>query len=559
MRRKWFATICSLLCCLLFASYAFANNGDSRGSRFAVKIPAIYINVTDESVDVTVGEYKTLKASVYPENATNKELVWMSSNPAVVKVDNNGNIVGVSEGTAYVYVSTTDGTVSNKIYVTVKPKRIVPTAIMLNTSYVELVIRGESKKLEATVEPANATNKSIYWSSSNANVVAVDGNGVIKPIGVGTAIVTAKTVEGGQIATCTVKVYSLHPEREVKSLEVSENVFQLMTNESLKFKVYAHFEDGSQKEVTFDQEIIYQMFPTTIAEVKNGIIKSKNRSGKGEVKIYYNGKTVKVPVIVSKNSVEELHPSAQQVTLHAKKRTQEIELIAIYKDGTTKDVTDLATWTTDNSEVAEVERGLIKAVDEGIAKITARYDNQTAIITVDVVSEQKQLEGLTASDKNIQLFVEQEDEVKIWALYSNGEKEEVTDEDGIVWQPKNRSIVDVVDGVIVAKKPGKTSIIATYKGKSISISIVVKEKEVTRIEASTKRITLKEGEEKNIKVYAYYNDGKKVDVTKEVMWYTKREEIAIANEGIVRGIKRGTTTVYAKLNGKVAYIVVTVK
>lgn len=558
MWKKWRIAMLFFLCCLSFSSYAFADNHVGQMSKLIAKVPAMYIKVNDEFVDITVGEYKTLKASVYPENATNKEIVWMSSNPAVVKVDNNGNIVGVSEGNAYIYVSTIDGTVSNKIYVTVKAKRTIPTAITLNASYVELMARGKAKKLEATVEPENAVNKTVYWSSSDTNVVTVDENGVIKPIGVGTATITAKTAEGGQVATCVVKVYSLHPENEVRSLDVSEDAFQLMTNESLKFKVYAQFEDGSQKEVTFDKEIVYQMSSAAIAEVKNGIIKAKNRSGKGEVKIYYKGKYVKVPVTVLKNTVEELHPSARQVTLHSKKQTQEIELLAIYKDGTTKDVTDLAVWMTDNSEVAEVERGLIKAVNEGIATVTARYENQTAIITVDVVSEPKQLEGLTASDKNIQLFVGQEDELKVWAVYSNGDKEEVTDEDDIVWQPKNRSIVDVVDGVIVAKKAGKTSIVANYKGKSITISVVVKQTEIVRLEVTAKRITVKEGEVKNVKVYAYYSNGKKVDVTKEVMWYTKREDIAIANEGIVRGIKEGMTTVYAKWNGKIAYIAVKV-
>ncbi len=64
---------------------------------------------------------------------------------------------------------------------------------------------GETVQIDATVLPADATNKDVRWSSSNENVCTV-ANGVVTATGYGTAIVMASTIEGGYTASCTVKV-----------------------------------------------------------------------------------------------------------------------------------------------------------------------------------------------------------------------------------------------------------------------------------------------------------------------------------------------------------------
>lgn len=77
------------------------------------------------------------------------------------------------------------------------PSANVPTTgISLNATQFTMNI-GESKTITATVSPSNATNKNVIWSSSNTNAVTVSSSGVVKAVGTGGAVVTAKTVSGG--------------------------------------------------------------------------------------------------------------------------------------------------------------------------------------------------------------------------------------------------------------------------------------------------------------------------------------------------------------------------
>lgn len=79
------------------------------------------------------------------------------------------------------------------------------TGVRLDKTSAELEVGG-TLKLTATIEPANATNQNVSWSSSDKNVATVDENGTVKAVAAGTAVITVKTADGGKEAACTVTV-----------------------------------------------------------------------------------------------------------------------------------------------------------------------------------------------------------------------------------------------------------------------------------------------------------------------------------------------------------------
>ena len=79
------------------------------------------------------------------------------------------------------------------------------TGVSLNNPTLSLTPGGATGPLVATVFPANATNQAVTWTTSNAAVATVV-NGVVTPLGVGTAIITATTEDGAKVATSTVTV-----------------------------------------------------------------------------------------------------------------------------------------------------------------------------------------------------------------------------------------------------------------------------------------------------------------------------------------------------------------
>lgn len=169
-------------------------------------IPVTGVRLDRTSMTFTeIGQSATLTAIIEPADATNKNVIWSSSNPNVASVD-NGVVTAVGEGTAVITVTTVDGGKTATCIVTVTLEKVVPVeGVRLDKSSLYLTRTGQSVQLIATVEPSNATNKNVTWSSSNT-AVAVVNNGVVTAVGNGEAIITVTTEDGGKTATCTVTV-----------------------------------------------------------------------------------------------------------------------------------------------------------------------------------------------------------------------------------------------------------------------------------------------------------------------------------------------------------------
>ena len=169
----------------------------------------ISVSVTGVSLDKTEivlveGSNQTLTATVEPTNATNKGVTWSSDHEAVATVDQNGTVTAVKAGTATIMVTTADGSKTAACEVTVNAPTKPVTNVTLEPTTLTLEA-GSTGKLTATVEPSDATNQTVTWSSSNPEVATVD-NGVVTAVSVGEAIITVTTEDGSKTATCKVTV-----------------------------------------------------------------------------------------------------------------------------------------------------------------------------------------------------------------------------------------------------------------------------------------------------------------------------------------------------------------
>lgn len=151
------------------------------------------------------GDKQTLVATIYPETAKNKNILWYSYDENIAKVDDKGEVTAVSPG--WVRVRATSEENAYEAYCNINVKPVNVTGVMLDKESVEMFV-GDRVALTATVLPENATDKSLSWTVDKKNVVTVDRNGYVKAIGSGNVTVTVKTVEGGFTASCTISVRS---------------------------------------------------------------------------------------------------------------------------------------------------------------------------------------------------------------------------------------------------------------------------------------------------------------------------------------------------------------
>lgn len=161
------------------------------------------IRIDPESLALTVGETGQLEASVLPENAGYGEILWTSSDESVAIVDRNGLVTALAKGTATVTATEDSSKVTATCEVTVSG--IPVESVTLDKTELEMRA-GDTETLTATVNPVNADDSEVSWTSSDEAVASVSQNGEVTALGAGNAIITAEA--GGITAECSVTVIS---------------------------------------------------------------------------------------------------------------------------------------------------------------------------------------------------------------------------------------------------------------------------------------------------------------------------------------------------------------
>lgn len=167
--------------------------------------PVKSLTLSPESMTLYVGNSQQLNAIITPQDAYTQDLRWMSSNSNVATVNGSGVVTARGVGSAIITAITTDGSnLSATCAVTVI--NIPVESVTLNTSELQMN-EGDYYYLSANVQPYNAYDRSLTWTSSNPRVATVTSNGRVNAQAVGTTIITATTNDGTNIsAACRVTV-----------------------------------------------------------------------------------------------------------------------------------------------------------------------------------------------------------------------------------------------------------------------------------------------------------------------------------------------------------------
>ena len=169
-------------------------------------IPVTGVTVDPTTGTLNVGETLTLTATVAPSDATNQNVTYSTSDDAVATVTSAGVVSGVGAGTATITVTTEDGGFTATCEVTVSAATVAVTGVTVSPESDSIAV-SETLTLTATVAPADATNKTVTWSSSDDTIATV-ADGVVTGVAAGTATITVTTQDGGFTDTAEITVTS---------------------------------------------------------------------------------------------------------------------------------------------------------------------------------------------------------------------------------------------------------------------------------------------------------------------------------------------------------------
>ncbi|MBZ9636639.1 Ig-like domain-containing protein [Clostridium sp. FP1] len=387
------------------------------------KVPAPTYAVTGVSLDkstanTTSGQSIELTATINPENATNKNVTWTSSNPLVATVASGAgakaNVKATGVGTATITVTTEDGGKTATCTIKVADVPVPVTGVSLNKTTADLTAAGELK-LTATINPENATNKNVTWTSSNPLVAKVTGSAEamadIKAIGVGTATITVTTEDGGKIATCIIKVAKVPaPTYAVTGVSLDKSTVNTTSGQVIELIATINPENATNKKITWksSNEAVATVTGSTQSKANvsaigagTAIITVTTEDGGKIATCLITVETTTSPEI-ELNAVVKIEQKKVTVSVDNIKALNQQITIAIYKEN--KDIAFIDQLTADSAGKAVFNtileagkyHGLVKASNASLSTKLDFEIVQTGIsIKVEGVSLNKTTESVT--------------------------------------------------------------------------------------------------------------------------------------------------------------------
>ena len=191
--------------------YATATDGSGCNDYLTVTVsntvPVTSVTLNHSALSFEEGQCASLSATVCPDNATNKNVNWTSSNNSVATVS-NGIVSAVAKGSATITATAADGSGCCDCCLVTVTGDVLVTSITVSPPSTTMTV-GDSAFLNATVCPENATKKSVCWSSSNTDIATVNKlTGLVMAQRAGNATIYATACDGsGVVGCCSVRVH----------------------------------------------------------------------------------------------------------------------------------------------------------------------------------------------------------------------------------------------------------------------------------------------------------------------------------------------------------------
>lgn len=490
--------------------------------------------VTFDKSALTVYKNETVKlnAEVYPESAPNKNLIWSSSDPDVVTVE-DGFIAGLKNGSAVITCTTEEGGYTAKCTVTVKTKA---EGVKLESASAK-VYTTKGFYIKASVIPSDATNKTLTYKSANTKVATVSSKGYVTGVGAGKTTITVTDSEGHK-ATFSVTV--------LKKVQVTSINLNYMTKSIYTGKTVNLDEEIFPENATY-QGVEWISSDKKIATVsENGVVK-----GIAPGKVRITCQSVDNPM-VSQTCLVTVKVKTTDVKLNYSKITvytttsKTLSATVLPENATNKNVT----WESEDPGIATVDKnGVVKGKKVGTTYIVCTTSNSGKIATCKVTVKKGVLSKSIKLNKTKLTL----DDGKSYTLKATFNPTNTTTKT-CTWTSSNKKVVTVTSkGVITAVGPGTATITCKTKdtGKIAKCTVTVKKVTPTSVVLDKSTYQVAYGKTLQLKATVYPTNSS----DQSLVWTSSNPKyVKVSSTGKVTGLKAGKTvtiTVKTKSGNKV--------
>ena len=340
------------------------------------------ITIAPEALNLETNETAKVTATVLPENAYSAKFEWSSSNPDIVAIDEEGNVVAKAAGNANIIATATDGSgVTAQIPVTVVYTHATALTITPATVLFEV---GNRQTLTATLDKDTNKAADIVWTSNNPEVAEiVITEGVVEVVGkaIGETNVIAQLKNGNEVVlekTIPVKVdatmattLAVNPAQVMLETGGKTTLVAVVDDKASNPKISWYVEEGGEQYVSVDENGVVTALAVTPAAVK-----VYAATGDGSNLTAYSEVTV-VATLVENVTIALADPNDDNQLMN----TETVRLVANLTGTTNKNII----WTSSDEAMATVE------VVEGVAVVTA--GSKTGEVTIFATIEGTNIRG----------------------------------------------------------------------------------------------------------------------------------------------------------------------
>lgn len=203
------------------------------------KVSVTELDLGDYYDTMVVGEKQLLSVTVLPFDATETNITYSSSNTAVATINGMGRIAAVSVGNTTITAACDEKQMSFTLKVTMEENDEVPVNdIEIGNFEDELDVNG-TMSLSATVLPADATDNTVTYKSSNTSVATVNSSGEVKGISKGSVKIY---ITAGNV----IKEISLTVKEPTTGIEINKDYLVLEIGEEFRLEAVAKPEKAEQ-------------------------------------------------------------------------------------------------------------------------------------------------------------------------------------------------------------------------------------------------------------------------------------------------------------------------
>ncbi|WP_057829901.1 beta strand repeat-containing protein [Colwellia sp. TT2012] len=518
------------------------------------------ISLSPQDASTPVGTAINYQAFAFYSDGSKRNITqfgaWSSSEPEVAVIDfvgaKSGQATAFSVGTTAITISfdgiikSTSLTVSNAVVTKLQISPLDPSVpVGIEGQFTAIAYYSDN----TTVDVTHSAN----WLVDNYTIAAVIPNGEFsgyaKALSQGTTQLTA-SYKGQSSST----IITVSP-AVLESLSLTPTQVVVPAGTTQQYQLFGVFSDSTNHELT--NFASYQSSKPSIASIDATALASAHINSTSAVTITatYNGMQTTASLSVSEGLLAyiTIEPTVQSIPVGHKAH---LEARAFYTDGITKDITELATWSVDDGDIASVDNtyadaGSVLGISEGIVTITASFEGELAASIVTVTTAVLSSVNITPVVKTIAAGLTQQ--YHLFAIFSDSTSRDVT----LVsdWTSAEPQAVTIdSEGLATTYQEWQTTITGSYQGLNATASLTITGAIANVLQITPTNPNKPLGTVGNFVATVYYTDGYAANVTESTTWISSKPDVVQINAsgpraGIASAEKIGVSEITAIFSG----------